>query len=104
MSEWIEWAGGECPVPPDTVVEVVRGYWQEGLIISVISAKYVNWKTDPSLYSCGVVRYRIYPIFAEMREALAVAKDSLTRIAIPWDGASKIAQQALEKITELERK
>ena len=22
MSEWIEWKGGECPVPPETQVEV----------------------------------------------------------------------------------
>jgi len=22
MSDWIEWHGGECPVPPDTMVEV----------------------------------------------------------------------------------
>ena len=22
MTDWIEWGGGECPVPPDTLVEV----------------------------------------------------------------------------------
>lgn len=25
MSEWIEWSGGECPVDPDTLVEVKWG-------------------------------------------------------------------------------
>lgn len=38
MADWIEWAGGECPVPPHTVVEARVNVWTE-----TITAEAKHW-------------------------------------------------------------
>ena len=50
--DWIEWQGGECPVPPDTVVEYAgrSGYMFKN------RASDLYWNHGAS---CDIVRYRV---------------------------------------------
>ena len=62
MSDWIEWHGGECPVPPDTMVEV--RYRSAILPISAADlACRENWDWQPSEHgltgSFDIVAYRV---------------------------------------------
>lgn len=59
MSEWIEWSGGECPVPPDTVVQAkfVSGYW--GTTGAEGAARKFSWASpSPNVYG-DIVAYRV---------------------------------------------
>ena len=53
MSEWIEWSGGECPVPPHTMVEV---RYQDGSTDHWLSHT-VNWDQEGT--SADIVAYRV---------------------------------------------
>ena len=57
MSEWIEWAGGECPVPPNTLVEVKLRNGRT----AVEKAKRFKWPYTLPVYSqlYGIVAYRV---------------------------------------------
>ena len=62
MTDWIEWHGGECPVPPDTMVEV--RYRSAILPISAADlACRENWDWQPSEHgltgSFDIVAYRV---------------------------------------------
>lgn len=52
---WIEWAGGECPVHPDTVVEIEFRGGSRGSVATPAVGWY--WKHDGD--SSDIVRYRI---------------------------------------------
>ena len=52
--EWIEWNGGECPVPPQHCVEVE--YW-DGLTFEYYFPENAPW-TDESLHN-KIMRYRV---------------------------------------------
>lgn len=61
-NDWIEWKGGECPVPPDTMVEV--RYRSAILPISAADlACRENWDWQPSEHgltgSFDIVAYRV---------------------------------------------
>lgn len=61
MTDWIEWSGGDCPVPPDTVVQAkfVSDYW--GTTGAEGAARRFSW-ARPSLYRYGdIVAYRVVP-------------------------------------------
>jgi len=60
MTDWIEWKGGECPVPPDTMVEVrnrsgvqsrdFAGYfrWDEiDNFIAIVAYRVISEKPKP---------------------------------------------------------
>lgn len=57
MSEWIEWAGGECPVPPNTLVEVKlrSGY------TTVEKANRLRWYYTSPVHDplCDITTYRV---------------------------------------------
>ena len=40
MSDWIEWKGGECPVPPDTIVKIRT---RRGTFANM-TAGYLEWR------------------------------------------------------------
>jgi hypothetical protein len=56
MSDWIKWDGGECPVPPDTLVDIrIRdGYEAIGEDV----AKGWNWKHH--MLRNDIVAYRVH--------------------------------------------
>ncbi len=54
---WVEWHGGECPVPGLTDVEV---RYRSG-IHSYIAADEQDWVHDPSWPSVDIIAYRIVP-------------------------------------------
>ena len=56
MSDWIEWSGGECPVPPYTRVEV---RFRNGALNSVSSAKDWTWKWPAGRGAYDIVGYRV---------------------------------------------
>jgi len=51
---WIEWGGGECPVPGDTQVEVML---RSGACLRNQPAKWLDWKK--SGHSSDIIAYRI---------------------------------------------
>lgn len=57
--EWIGWNGGECPVHPETVVQIC---YAEGLDKHV-EAKFVDWQDD-------VVAYRVIKEYVEPKKPL----------------------------------
>jgi hypothetical protein len=65
MSEWIEWHGGECPVPDGTLVHVRYRDGEESVILRANihddenerDAGYAFWRNDG--YSNDIVAYRI---------------------------------------------
>lgn len=67
-SDWIEWAGGECPVTRDTRVEVKYrdGLTNEGPGGSWLAGELADhgdwWKHEGSLFSghdCDIIAYRV---------------------------------------------
>jgi hypothetical protein len=58
---WIEWAGGECPVEPETTVEV--RFRMEKLGPMTEKASFFDWdwpESDPP-YNDDIAAYRIVP-------------------------------------------
>lgn len=53
---WIEHDGSECPVHPDTIVQV---QWGTGLVLPEARAKTDNWSWLYGGSRCDIVRYRI---------------------------------------------
>lgn len=51
--EWIEWHGGDCPVPPDTMVECRRG---DGIIIKDLAFK---WRWHYRRIDTDIIAYRV---------------------------------------------
>jgi hypothetical protein len=56
MSEWIEWKGGECPVPPETIVDVKD---RDGTIWEAWPAGNHYWWHDTDFPMEEPVAYRI---------------------------------------------
>jgi hypothetical protein len=56
MSEWIEWKGGDCPVPGDTFVEVKD---RDGTLWSEWPASFHDWKHGTDFPDEEPVSYRI---------------------------------------------
>lgn len=62
---WIEWAGGECPVPAGTPIEVKlrNGSVYEGLALQDLFTRAHQWRIglehDPSPCSIDIIAYRI---------------------------------------------
>jgi len=50
---WIEWAGGECPVHPDTRIE----YRLRDGTVATLAARHLQWGHKGAAYD--IVRYRI---------------------------------------------
>ena len=59
---WIKWHGGECPVPPETLVEVKR---RCGFIVEEGFAKYHDWRRGVN----AIVEYRIVTEQAALESA-----------------------------------
>lgn len=55
--EWIEWAGGECPVPPGTKVDVK--FRSEGQFAKNVEAEAFTWVRHGS--AGDIVAYRVAP-------------------------------------------
>jgi hypothetical protein len=59
MTVWIEWSGGECPVPPGTVVEV---RFRNGNSDPDSNAEWWTWDWDCDRESTrDIVAYRVVP-------------------------------------------
>lgn len=57
-AEWIEWAGGECPVPGETVVQtLMRCETPDDFNPVLDKAKYYGWLHEG--LSCDVIAYRV---------------------------------------------
>lgn len=56
MSEWIEWSGGECPVPPGTVVEV---RFRNGNSDPDSNAEWWDWRWRGREGEYDIVAYRV---------------------------------------------
>jgi hypothetical protein len=59
QSEWIEWAGGECPVEPDTIVDTKD---RDGTVLRGSRADRWNW--DWGFPACltpadNIIAYRV---------------------------------------------
>ncbi|MCR4300823.1 MAG: DUF3310 domain-containing protein [Sulfuricaulis sp.] len=84
MSEWIEWAGGECPVAPETVVEYRQrdGYTNES------RAGWLQWLRGGGIEPAyTIVAYRIVPESAEPTSAddLQIAGSHYRDMTVqPW--------------------
>lgn len=64
MSDWIEWHGGECPVPPETMVLVryrSRGQTHEPCDAAHFSLGDCWWKHESWDGSYDIVAYRVVP-------------------------------------------
>jgi hypothetical protein len=56
-NEWVAWRGGDCPVDPETIVEVRN---RQGAIYGPKRAKRVDWKhRDPVIERLDTVAYRV---------------------------------------------
>lgn len=87
-TDWIEWAGGECPVAPTTKVQVRM---RDGATEKVENAAYWcavlldrdYWVNEPSDHNNDIVAYRIVPTCAieasDYTEAEAACKAALAR-------------------------
>lgn len=56
--DWIEWAGGKCPLPRDTLVN----YWldddnDESAGLLVVEAGFLDWSHDS--FGGNVLKYRV---------------------------------------------
>lgn len=56
MNEWVEWKGGERPVPPDTRVEV---RFRNGASNFLSPAKDWTWKWQTPKHAYDIVGYRV---------------------------------------------
>lgn len=59
---WIEWPGGACPVPPDTMVEVRFRSGTGSKPIQALTAHWIRWPNAAGTYSASptdVVAYRV---------------------------------------------
>lgn len=54
---WIQWEGGECPVPDGTAVEVE---WRDGGT-HICDSKYLYWHWDEDSPETDILRYRVPP-------------------------------------------
>ena len=54
MKDWIEWSGGECPVPVDTKIEIER---RNGTTENLKAGKWDGWSMAG--HSTDIVAYRI---------------------------------------------
>ena len=77
MNDWIEWKGGECPVPAETLVDV-RGYAKVGngppiFYLFKQRADDLQWNRTP--YSEDIVAYRV------VKEADAATPKTPTDVA-----------------------
>lgn len=59
--EWIEWAGGKCPLPRDTLVN----YWldgdnEESAGSLVVDAGFLDWSYDS--FGGNVLKYRVVKV------------------------------------------
>lgn len=79
MSDWIEWKGGECPVPPDTRVQVrfVSDFW--GTTHAEDAARKFSW-ARPSLNVYGFIA--AYRVVSEEPKAE-------TGVWIKWSGGER---------------
>ena len=55
MNEWIEWNGGECPVSPETKVEV---RFRNGIVCAQCPAVKWYWDCEGG-YDLDIVAYRV---------------------------------------------
>ena len=57
MNEWIKWAGGACPVPIGTAVEV---RFRDGTrVVSTAQAVRARWEWGPVSSDADIVAYRV---------------------------------------------
>ena len=63
---WIKWAGGECPVPQNTLVEVKL---RCGIIKQAAPAKSYRWRHDGDGVGVDIVEYRIVIEQADLNAA-----------------------------------
>jgi len=84
MSEWIEWAGGECPVAQGTVVQVeLRG----GAGLGDRPAGHLDWRHYVEKIQSEIVAYRIVRESAAPTSAddVQIAGDHYTTMTVqPW--------------------
>ena len=90
---WIEWGGGECPVPSGTLVDVK---WRDGKIDDGIPAK-ISHDLDPSKRhaiswrhhhgdSYDIIAYRLHQL-QEAEQAKSELNDCIEQDAAPvWNG------------------
>ncbi len=57
MGDWIEWKGGECPVPPDTMVDVISRNGET----NVGRAETWWWPGGNTDDAWDIVAYRVVP-------------------------------------------
>lgn len=55
MSEWIEWKGGECPVPAGTVVDYML---RDGEVVKSVEADQLRW--DFNGWQSDIIAYRLH--------------------------------------------
>lgn len=53
-NKWIEWKGGKCPVPPETIVEVK---FDDGYVASGDFAEVWDWRAP--IVDMTIVAYRV---------------------------------------------
>lgn len=53
---WIPWSGGECPVHPDTIVEIE---FSSGIRPPASKASYWSWSWPPGTNGSDIVAYRV---------------------------------------------
>ena len=56
MSEWIEWKGGECPVPGETVSVKFRG---SDFGTRPGTADFFDWSHDGTKINGDIIAYRV---------------------------------------------
>lgn len=52
--DWIKWEGGECPVPPETIVEV---RFRNGEVHGPIPSRGFDWKHE--VMDDDIIAYRL---------------------------------------------
>lgn len=59
MTEWIEWNGGECPIPDAKAgeYEIERRYGDQE--IPLCNAKAADWQHENAFYECDIIAYRL---------------------------------------------
>jgi len=110
--EWVEWHGGECPVAPDTLVDVE---FKDGDIHKRLQAR--GWKWIHHKAPGDIIRYRVSPAgqgetgqagedegFDSIRQALTAAFDELGNDVHMLPMLRTLNQFAKSKQDELIRK
>ena len=91
---WIKWDGGECPVPPETLLEVKR---RCGFIGEAGFAKYYDWRHGLN----AIVEYRIVTEQADLEAAEKLLRDNGYTVIPP---AKPLTFEDITPLTEVPEK